>query len=191
MPGPYYMTTVGGGSDGYALASVAAMTSAPAGLEHLIVAGPQMPADALAHLRRIAVPGVKILPSLDDVVFHIRHAAAVVSMGGYNTVCEILSTDVPALIVPRNQSRAEQLIRAKSLADAGYVDHREVAELTPSFLAGWLADRLGTRVDRRRALLNGLIRVPQLAAELLQPDPQAEGRPHAHLVKESHGRVAV
>lgn len=191
MPGPYYMTTVGGGSDGYPLASVAAMTPVPTGLGHLIVAGPQMPADALASLRRIAVPGVKLLPTVDDVVFHIRHAAAVVSMGGYNTVCEILSTDVPALIVPRNQSRAEQRIRARSLAVAGYVDHREVAELTPAFLAGWMVDRLGTRVDRRRALLNGLIRVPQLAAELLQPDPQTEGRPQAHLVKESHGRVAV
>ncbi len=32
-------------------------------------------------------------------------------MGGYNTYCEILSFDKPALIVPRLQPREEQLIR--------------------------------------------------------------------------------
>lgn len=191
MPGPYYMTTVGGGSDGYALARVAAGAPVPAGVGHLIVAGPQMPVDALEDLRRHATPGVKIVSAVDDIVFHIGHAAAVVSMGGYNTVCEIMSTDVPALIVPRNQSRAEQRIRATSLANAGYLEHHEISDLTPNILAGWLAARLGTTVDRRRALLNGLIRVPQLAAELLQPVSRAEGHPDVTLLKEGHGRVAV
>lgn len=191
MPGPYCMTTVGGGSDGHALASVAAAAPVPSGLGHLIVAGPQMPADQLNDLRRQARPGVKIVPAVDDIVFHLRHAAAVVSMGGYNTVCEIMSTDVPALIVPRNQSRAEQRIRAASLAKAGYLEHLEIGSLTPEILACWLAARLGTTVDRRRALLNGLIRVPQLAAELLQAVPQANGSRPATGMKERSGRVAV
>ena len=102
-------------------------------------------------------------------MFHIRHAGAVVAMGGYNTVCEIMSTPVPALIVPRTQSRAEQRIRAESLAAAGYLEQHEIGTLTPEILAAWLAARIGTTVDRRRAVLDGLIRVPQLAAELLQP----------------------
>ena len=169
MPGRYCMTTVGGGSDGYALASVAVAARVPDGLGHLVVAGPQMPAEQLEDLRRRARPGVKVVSTVDDIVFHIRHAAAVVAMGGYNTVCEILSTPVPALIVPRTQSRAEQRIRAASLAAAGYLEQHEVGTLTPEFLAGWLASRLGTTVDRRRAVLDGLLRVPQLAAELLQP----------------------
>jgi predicted glycosyltransferase len=191
MPGPYCMTTVGGGADGHALARVAAAAPVPLGLGHLIVAGPQMPADELNDLRRQAGPGVHIVPSVDDIVFHLRHAAAVVSMGGYNTVCEIMSTDVPALIVPRSQPRAEQRIRAASLAKAGYLEYCELGSLTPEILAGWLAARLGTRVDRRRAHLNGLIRVPQLAAELLQAVPQADGRPQAAVMKESGRRVAV
>ncbi len=191
MPGQYVMTTVGGGSDGYALARMAAAAPVPAGLGHLIVAGPQMPADALDELRRRATPGVEIVSTVDDVVFHLRHALAVVSMGGYNTVCEIMSTSVPALIVPRNQSRAEQRIRAISLANAGYLEQHEISNLTPSVLASWLAARLGTTVDRSRAQLNGLIQVPQLAAELLRPAPQAAVRPQATLVKEGAGRVAV
>ncbi|CAH0275267.1 UDP-N-acetylglucosamine--N-acetylmuramyl-(pentapeptide) pyrophosphoryl-undecaprenol N-acetylglucosamine transferase [Arthrobacter sp. Bi26] len=169
MPGRYFMTTVGGGSDGYALARIAVAAPVPDGLGHLLVAGPQMPAEQLNDLRQHARPGVKVVSAVDDIVFHIRHAAAVVAMGGYNTVCEIMSTPVPALIVPRTQSRAEQQIRAASLAAAGYLEQHDIGTLTPEILAGWLAARLGTTVDRRRAVLDGLIRVPQLAAELLQP----------------------
>ena len=174
MPGPYCLTTVGGGSDGYALASVAVAAPVPDGLGHLVVAGPQMPAGQLDDLRRRARPGVKVVAAVDDIVFHIRHAGAVVSMGGYNTVCEIMSTHVPALIVPRTQSRAEQRIRAASLAAAGYLEQHDIGTLTPEILAGWLASRLGTTVDRRRAVLDGLVRVPQLAAELLQPLADAD-----------------
>ncbi|MEO5780950.1 MULTISPECIES: glycosyltransferase family protein [Arthrobacter] len=191
MPGPYFMTTVGGGSDGYALASMAAAAPVPPGLGHLIVAGPQMPAEQLDDLRRRARPGVKVVAAVDDVVFHIRHAAAVVSMAGYNTVCEIMSTDVPALLVPRTQARAEQRIRAASMVKAGYLEQQEISTLTPDILAGWLAARLGTTVDRRRAMLNGLIRVPQLAAELLQPLVGAAESASSAPAMEEAGRVAV
>jgi len=197
MPGPYCLTTVGGGSDGYALASVAVAARVPDGLGHLVVAGPQMPAGQLEDLRRRARPGVKVVAAVDDIVFHLRHAGAVVSMGGYNTVCEIMGTHVPALIVPRTQARAEQRIRAASLAAAGYLEQHDVGTLTPEFLAGWLASRFGTTVDRRRAVLDGLVRVPQLAAELLEPlatvDRSGAGRERAAAAgaKEGARRVAV
>ena len=168
MTGRYVMTTVGGGADGYALARLAAATPLPAGLGHLIVAGPQMPKAQRRDLRRQAGPGVVIVKALEDMLAHISNADALVSMGGYNSVCEILSTAVPALIVPRDHSRSEQKIRAASLAAAGYLEQQELATLTPGILAGWIADRAGTRVDRRGAQLNGLSRVPGLAADLLK-----------------------
>ena len=188
MPGRYCMTTVGGGSDGYALARVAVATPVPDGLGHLVVAGPQMPAEQLDDLRQRARPGVKVVAAVDDIVFHIRHAGAVVAMGGYNTVCEIMSTPVPALIVPRTQSRAEQRIRAASLAAAGYLEQHEIGTLTPEILAAWLAARFGTTVDRRRAVLDGLIRVPQLAAELLRPLATTE---LAHADRDSADQVTA
>jgi predicted glycosyltransferase len=190
MPGPYFMTTVGGGADGHALASIAAAAALPPGLGHLIVAGPQMPAPELTDLRRHAAPGVRIVEALDDMVLHMRHAEAVVAMGGYNTVCELMSTRVPALIVPRNHSRSEQQIRAASLADAGYLDCRDISTLTPAILAGWLAQSIGTEVDRRLAQLNGLARVPQLAAALLQPILQP-ARSRTGTIREAAAHVAV
>jgi predicted glycosyltransferase len=178
MPGRYVMTTVGGGADGYALAKLAAATPLPAGLGHLIVAGPQMPKAQRRDLRRKAGPGVVIVKALEDMLAHISNADALVSMGGYNSVCEILSTAVPALIVPRDHSRSEQRIRAASLAAAGYLEQQELATLTPDALAGWIASRAGTRVDRLGAQLNGLSRVPGLAADLLKASElQARFRP--------------
>ncbi|WP_186467069.1 glycosyltransferase family protein [Arthrobacter sp. UKPF54-2] len=191
MPGPYCLTTVGGGSDGHALARVAVAAPVPAGLGHLIVAGPQMPVEQLNDLRRQAGPGVKVVSAVDDLPYHLRHAAAVVSMGGYNTVCEIMSTTVPALIVPRTEAREEQRIRAESLAAAGYLEHQDIGTLTPEIFGGWLAARLGAAVDRRRAVLDGLIRVPQLAAELLQPLFRPKSSVPALDPKESASRVAV
>jgi predicted glycosyltransferase len=191
MPGPYCLTTVGGGSDGHALARVAVAARVPEGLGHLIVAGPEMPIEQLNDLRQQAGPGVKVVSTIDDLIYHLRNAAAVVSMGGYNTVCEIMSTNVPALIVPRIQARAEQYIRAASLANAGYLERQDIGTLTPEVFGGWLAARIGTTVDRRRAVLDGLIRVPQLAADLLQPLLRSSaGDPQLH-PKEGAARVAV
>ena len=40
-------------------------------------------------------------------------ADCVVSMGGYNTMCEIVSARRPSLILPRSTPRQEQAIRAR------------------------------------------------------------------------------
>jgi predicted glycosyltransferase len=42
-------------------------------------------------------------------------------MGGYNTFCEILSFDKPALLVPRTAPRREQYIRAARAEALGLV----------------------------------------------------------------------
>jgi predicted glycosyltransferase len=188
---PYFMTTVGGGTDGHALAAMAAAAEVPAGVRHLIIAGPQMPGRQITDLRRRAAPGVRIVERLNDMVLHLRGAQAIVSMGGYNTVCEIMSTDVPALIVPRIHARSEQRIRAASLASAGYLEYREINTLTPGILSGWLVRRLGTRVDRRQARLDGLVRVPQLAAALLQPLLRGEASSAASSSREGAAHAAI
>ena len=130
MPGRYCMTTVGGGSDGYALARVAVATPVPDGLGHLVVAGPQMPAEQLNDLRQRARPGVKVVAAVDDIVFHIRHAGAVVAMGGYNTVCEIMSTACPG------PDRAPHAV-ARRAADPGRVPRRG---RVPGATRDWHAD---------------------------------------------------
>jgi predicted glycosyltransferase len=59
------------------------------------------------------------------IAFHSRlerllaAATGVVAMGGYNTFCEILSMDKPAIIVPRTHPRREQQIRAEEAERLG------------------------------------------------------------------------
>jgi predicted glycosyltransferase len=67
------------------------------------------------------------LPKVRAITFDARlealmaRAKGVVAMGGYNTFCEILSFDKPALILPRTEPRLEQYIRARRAAELGLV----------------------------------------------------------------------
>ncbi len=51
----------------------------------------------------------------------MQGATGVVAMGGYNTFCEILAFDKPAILVPRKRPRAEQYIRAARAERLGLV----------------------------------------------------------------------
>jgi len=48
-------------------------------------------------------------------------AQGVIAMGGYNTFCEILSFDKPAIIMPRKKPRLEQFIRASRAEELSLV----------------------------------------------------------------------
>jgi predicted glycosyltransferase len=98
----------------------------------------------------------------------MRRAECVVSMGGYNSVYEVLSFEKPALIVPRVKPRREQLIRAERLQALGLVDVLHPEALSAPALSNWLArGRPPVRPARERIDFNGLRRVPHLLEELL------------------------
>lgn len=168
--GPFILTSAGGGSDGYALLSAAAAMPIPRGCSHVIIAGPQMSDSNFAALEGAAqsagrdVHLYRMWPGLAKVV---QEAAAVISMGGYNTTSEILATDTPALIVPREYPRKEQLIRARALEAHGAVDVVRLQDVNAETLGEWAADRVGTAVDRAGIERDGLTRMARLAADLL------------------------
>lgn len=124
---PYILVTTGGGGDGSDLIHdvIHAYQEDPT-LTHkaLIVLGPYMPAK---QRRKLVLKGSKT-PHIEVIEFDSRMeeliagAMGVVAMGGYNTYCEILSFDKPALIVPRMRPREEQLIRTRRAAELGLVE---------------------------------------------------------------------
>lgn len=164
---PFVLTTVGGGSDGAALAEAAAAAPLPEGYQHLVVAGPQMPEADRKRVRRAAAPGTRVVRRVPDVLPLLHRASAVVSMGGYNTICELMSTDTPALVVPRVQRRAEQRMRVGALAEAGALEMLLPAEATTGSIGDWIAASVGASVSRTSIALDGLASIPVLAAELL------------------------
>ncbi len=125
--GDYILVTTGGGGDGADLVEdvMNAYLHDPA-LTHkaLVVLGPYMPGDQRAEFIRKG----QLIPQIEVIEFDTRmeeliaSSKAVVAMGGYNTFCEILSFDKPALIVPRTTPREEQLLRAVRAAELGMID---------------------------------------------------------------------
>jgi predicted glycosyltransferase len=102
-----------------------------------------------------------------------RYAAAdvVVSLAGYNTVCELLSFAHRAILVPRAEPVQEQLIRARLLAAKGYFDLIEPEDLKPDILIARVLSALKPTPTVVPPLdLDGLPRVVQRTAELLQQE---------------------
>lgn len=65
----------------------------------------------------------------------LYHAAASVSMCGYNTALDLLQAGTPAVLVPFDAGQeAEQGLRAQSLAALPGMNVRRSAELTPRVL---------------------------------------------------------
>jgi len=139
----------------------------PAGIRHVIVTGPEMPDADRRAIRAAAGEHTTVTRSVPDALALIRRASAVVSMGGYNAVAEIMSTETPALIVPRDNRRVEQPLRATALASLGAVETLSAADATPDALAAFFARAVGTRVVRSGLDLDGLSTVADHAAELV------------------------
>lgn len=172
LPGrPYVLCLVGGGQDGHALAEAFVSAPMPAGHDGVVLTGPYMRRDDRDALHRVAArrPELRVVEFAADVERYVECAAAVVSMGGYNSVCELIAGRKRALLVPRTAPRAEQLVRAERLQRLGLVDVLEPSRAVPAELGRWLASAVvagppaGAPID-----LDGLRAVPELAAELLR-----------------------
>lgn len=174
--GEYILVTTGGGGDGAELIHdvIDAYQQDPQ-LQHraLIVLGPYMPARKRNKLLKkgAKIPYIKIIEFDNRMEDLIAGAKAVVAMGGYNTYCEILSFDKPALIVPRTEPREEQLIRARRAAELGLIEMLLPEEAKDSQR---FADALVMLPDRPRPSqsnphlrLEGLPHISEIVAELL------------------------
>ncbi|MEM7169142.1 MAG: glycosyltransferase [Pseudomonadota bacterium] len=126
IQGDYLLITVGGGGDGaeiidWVLQAYEQDPDQP--LPAVLVLGPFMSGEAQREFQ----DRTNNLPNVEAITFdaHIEalmdRAVGVVSMGGYNTFCELLSFDKPAIIVPRTAPRMEQYIRATRAQDLGLV----------------------------------------------------------------------
>lgn len=175
IPEPFVLTTVGGGSDGTDLALAAAAAVVPDGHRHLVVTGPQMSATDRARVVAAARPETSVVRRVPDMLPLLQRASAVVCMAGYNTLCEVMATATPALVAPRTQRRAEQRMRATALARAGAVQMIDPAHMDAEAIADWFRYAVGTSAPRTGIALDGLARVPQLAAELLNRDHTRAG----------------
>lgn len=124
---PYILVTPGGGGDGQAMVDLvlSAYEQDPdLNPRAILVYGPFLSGDTRVDFEtRVAKLNGRVtavgFESQIETLFAGAHG--VVSMGGYNTFCEVLSFDKRAVIVPRTVPRLEQYIRASRAEGLGLV----------------------------------------------------------------------
>jgi predicted glycosyltransferase len=136
LPAHYMLVTAGGGGDG---ADLMLMVLAAREYDRnlifplVLVPGPFIKSEQRddIHQRAGNLKDVIVIDFDNELETIIDGATAVIGMCGYNTFCEILSFDKPALFVPRTRPRMEQMIRATRASElqlAGVLDADNAAD---------------------------------------------------------------
>jgi len=150
------VVTAGGGGDGFKMMDTyIAMyeTCRVPEIKSILITGPFMPKEQRRHLAKRAKPfKIKVLPFYPRMEEMFGAADMVVSMGGYNTICEILSQGTPSLIIPRETPRMEQLLRAQALKKHQLIDFLPWPQLKADRLLEKLVAVLGNLDSYRHAI---------------------------------------
>lgn len=174
------LATPGGGEDGRRLVATCleglAQTPEAQRPRTHIVFGPEMPQAEREALeaKAGALPQVSTQTFCDDMMSLIGAADVALAMGGYNTVCELLSSGRRAVIVPRTEPGHEQLLRAQRMAEHGLLKMLHPDAATPAALmqavqAQFDAHARGDALPRLKSM-HGLERVAQSLRALMGLD---------------------
>jgi predicted glycosyltransferase len=170
------LVTTGGGGDGSATTRtyLEGLQNLPRKikLKSTVIFGPEMPTeqrDALlsdyGHLE-----DVKFRDFEPDLTHRYAKADLVVSMAGYNTVCELLSFGKKAVLVPRDKPVLEQLIRARRLHEMGFFDMIEPSQLSPEKLIQQVLQSLENNQPIPHINMGGLCSIRDLVGDLMQQE---------------------
>ncbi len=149
--------TTGGGGDGYALMDIylamleQGAVSTP--FRSVLVTGPFMPREerklVFKRARRQRAASFLFFRQMEKLM---AAADLVVSMGGYNTLSEVLNQGTPSLVIPREKPRLEQFIRARTFHAQGLIDYIPWDQCTSTTL---------------RARIEALLEAPQAYCDAL------------------------
>ena len=133
------LVTTGGGGDGHAVMDhfLTMLEDSPghSPFKSILITGPFMPKqereDIFSRAKLLGIRTWEFYQRMEEIM---AAADLVVTMGGYNTICEILSQGTISLVIPRETPRKEQLIRAQALHGQNLVDYIPWNAMTPSLL---------------------------------------------------------
>ncbi len=136
------LVTSGGGPVGDELfhAALSAAARDSGRTWRLLVGGSNRDA-RIEALQRKAPTNAVVQPARPDFRQMLFHAAASVSMCGYNTTMDLLQAGTPAVLIPFDDgNEVEQTLRAKSLTGVPGIRTVSSADLSPETLLAALAD---------------------------------------------------
>lgn len=167
------LVTPGGGEDGYALVrNYAEGTSRLRSTRSVIVCGPEMPAAQREAIAQTVARdrSVTVTEFTGEMLGHMAAVDCVVSMAGYNTMCEVLSLRKRSVTSPRVHPVKEQWIRGERLSSLGLTDAIHPDVLT----AGNLMDAVNEQLETNSgasfpASLDGLENVAAWVRDSITP----------------------
>ena len=115
-----------------------------------ILVSPAIDSAVFDRLRQAAGDGIVVERNRDDFAALMARALLSISQAGYNTVCDLLASHTPAVVVPFAEAgEAEQTLRARCLRERQRAILLPESELTAANLAAAIepALRLDTRLD--------------------------------------------
>ncbi|MDE4133111.1 glycosyltransferase [Phaeobacter sp. QD34_3] len=163
------LVSAGGGSVGDALyrCALQAARQMPGTTWRLLVGGGDAP-ERIAQFASLGSPAV-IEAARPDFRQMLRHAAASVSMCGYNTALDLLQAGTPAVLVPFDAGKeVEQSLRAGSLAPLNGIEVVKTADLTPEGLSQAVRAAMAAPARATDSFrFDGAARTVEIAAELV------------------------
>lgn len=166
----FVLCQVGGGQDGMRIAQAFVESAMPDGLAGVLLTGPFMPAaerEALCRRASQSSSQIHVLDLISEPAALLARAESVITMGGYNSICEVMSHRKRALIIPRTAPRREQLIRAERMAELGLIEWLHPEKLSPAAISQWLSRPSALSDVRHRMDMGGLDRAGRYMEQVL------------------------
>jgi predicted glycosyltransferase len=133
------VVTTGGGGDGYPVMDAYLSMLEDQGpvipYRSILITGPFMPKvqrkEIFKRSRKLKVKVFHFYRQMEKI---LAAADLVISMGGYNTVCELMSQKTVSLLIPRETPRLEQTLRAQCFSERNLLDYIPWERVSPGLL---------------------------------------------------------
>ena len=139
--------------------------------------GPFCPEDVADRLRELARghSNIRVERFCPDLHQKLVSADLSISMGGYNTIMNVIATGVPAMIMGcTNNGGMDQVARAEKLADLGVVDVIRPEDLDPMIFAEKIIASLSKEPTTVSLDINGVTATMRALSHLTEGDNESE-----------------
>ncbi len=154
------IVSMGGGAVGAPLVEAALAIRSLTPLKDVIwrfLIGPNMPETSFQAIAARAPAGTLVERSRPDFRALLAGGRLSISLGGYNTVLEVLAAGIPAVVVPYSGgTETEQTLRARLLANRNLLTVVHEADLSPATLAAAVRAALAQGAESQMSRLAGL-----------------------------------
>lgn len=119
----------------------------------VIITGPFNPAPIEGTMDN-SFSATKLIRRTDNILPYMKAADLIISMGGYNTITEILYSQTQALVIPRNGPSMEQKMRVRCLEQLGLMEYISDKNLNDADLSQKIESLLACPGRKQEGVIN-------------------------------------